>query len=208
MGICILGLFFTSPISVQSASPVYICARVRPCIVNAAMPQSCNCSANSTITLLFASHPKRVFTVTGIFTASTTARVISSILGIFCSIPAPAPFPATLFTGQPKLISRMSGCACSTILAASTIVSVSFPYIWMATGRSASLILSFCAVLLTARISASLDTNSVYTMSAPNFLHIRRKAGSVTSSIGASKIGLFPKSIWAIFIYEPAIYCL
>jgi hypothetical protein len=35
------------------------------------------------IILLFASHPKRVFTVTGIFTASTTARVISSILGIF-----------------------------------------------------------------------------------------------------------------------------
>lgn len=33
-------IFFTSPISVQSASPVYICARVRPWIVNACMPQS------------------------------------------------------------------------------------------------------------------------------------------------------------------------
>ena len=30
IGICIRGLFFTSPIRVQSASPVYICARVRP----------------------------------------------------------------------------------------------------------------------------------------------------------------------------------
>ena len=208
IGICIRGLFFTSPISVQSASPVYICARVRPCMVNAAIPQSCNCSASSTIILLLASHPRRVFTVTGIFTASTTARVISSIWGIFCNIPAPAPFPATLFTGHPKLISKISGCACSTIFAASTMVSVSLPYIWMATGRSSSLMFNFCAVLLTARISASLDTNSVYTMSAPNFLHIRRKAGSVTSSMGASRIGCFPKSIWLIFIYDFVICCL
>ena len=30
IGMCIRGLFLTSPIRVQSASPVYICARVRP----------------------------------------------------------------------------------------------------------------------------------------------------------------------------------
>ena len=48
----------------------------------------------------------------------------------------------------------------------------------------------------------------VYTMSAPNFLHIRRKAGSVTSSMGASRIGCFPKSIWLIFIYDFVICCL
>ena len=42
--------------------------------------------------------------------------------------------------------------------------------------------------------------NSVYTISAPNFLHIRRKAGSVTSSIGARKIGYLPRSIFLIFI--------
>ena len=200
MGICIRGFFFTSPISVQSASPVYICARVRPCMVSAAMPQSCNCSASSTIILLFASQPRRVFTVTGIFTASTTARVISSILGIFCNIPAPAPLPATRFTGQPKLISRISGRASSTMRAASTMVSVSLPYICMATGRSSSLIFSFCSVLLTERIRASADTNSVYTMSAPNFLHINRNAGSVTSSIGAKNMGRSPKSMWPIFM--------
>ena len=160
------------------------------------MPQSCSCSARSTIILLLASQPRRVFTVTGIFTASTTERVISSILGMFCNIPAPAPLPATRFTGHPKLMSRISGCACSTIRAASTIVSVSLPYICMATGRSSSLIFSFCSVLLTERISASLDTNSVYTMSAPKFLHIRRKAGSVTSSIGASNTGYLPRSIF------------
>ena len=43
------------------------------------------------------------------------------------SIPAPAPFPATFFTGQPKLISITSGFACSTILAASTMSSVVLP---------------------------------------------------------------------------------
>ena len=164
------------------------------------MPQSCSCSAKSTIILLPASQPRRVFTVTGIFTASATARVISSILGIFCNIPAPAPLPATRFTGQPKLMSSMSGRACSTIRAASTIVSVSLPYICMATGRSSSLMFSFCSVLLTERISASLDTNSVYTISAPKPLHISRKAGSVTSSMGASNMGCLPRSISLIFI--------
>ena len=53
--------------------------------------------------------------------------VISSILGMFCNMPAPAPFPATFFTGQPKLISSMSGRASSTIRAAPTIASVSLP---------------------------------------------------------------------------------
>ena len=62
------GLFFTSPIKVQSASPVYIWLRVRPCMVKAAMPQSCNRSAKSTIIFESWSQPNLVFTVTGIFT--------------------------------------------------------------------------------------------------------------------------------------------
>ena len=200
MGICIRGLFFTSPISVQSASPVYIWARVRPWMDRAAMPQSCNCSARFTMILLSASQPRRVLTVTGILTALTTSRVISSINGILRSIPAPAPFPATFFTGQPKLISRISGCAASQIRAASTIDATSLPYIWMATGRSSSATTNFCCVLFTLRIRASLDTNSVYTISAPKRLHIKRKEISVTSSIGARKTGCSPKSIVPIFI--------
>ena len=164
------------------------------------MPQSCNCSANVTIILCSASHPRRVLTVTGIFTASTTARVISSISGMFCNMPAPAPLPATRFTGQPKLRSSTSGRACSTMRAASTIVAVSRPYIWIATGRSSLAIFNFCSVLLTERINASADTNSVYTMSAPKRLHIRRNAGSVTSSMGASITGRSPKSMFRIFI--------
>ena len=47
MGIWMRGLRLTSPMSVQSALPVYIWLRVRPWMVRAWMPQSCNCSASS-----------------------------------------------------------------------------------------------------------------------------------------------------------------
>ena len=127
IGIWMRGLFFTSPIRLQSASPVYIWLRVLPWMVSAWIPQSCSCSARSVMMRFSQSHPNRVFTVTGTFTAFTTSLVISSINGIFRSIPAPAPFPATFFTGQPKLISITSGFACSTIFAASTISSVVLP---------------------------------------------------------------------------------
>ena len=52
---------------------------------------------------------KRVFAVTGIFTACTICLAISTIKGTSRSIPAPAPFAATRFTGQPKFISIKSG---------------------------------------------------------------------------------------------------
>ena len=128
MGILMRGFRFTSPISVQSASPVYIWARVRPWMVRAWTPQSCSRSAKSTMILWLSSHPRRVFTVTGTSTASTTARVISNILGMFCNMPAPAPLPATFLTGQPKFRSSTSGCARSTTMrAASAIGPGSFP---------------------------------------------------------------------------------
>ncbi len=156
------GFAFTSPIKVQSASPVYICERVLPCIVSACMPQSCSCSASVVITSCSLFHPSRVFTVTGVFTAFTTSRVMSSSSGIFCSMPAPAPLPATFFTGQPKFRSITSGCACSsTICAASTICGTSRPYICMPTGRSASSMASLFTVLFTERTNASALTNSV-----------------------------------------------
>ena len=39
-GMCILELFFTAAICVQSASPLYICARVLPCMEIAFAPTS------------------------------------------------------------------------------------------------------------------------------------------------------------------------
>ena len=75
----------------------------------------------------FSSQPRRVLQVTGVETALTTARVISSILGTSRRSPAPAPLPATFLTGQPKLMSMKSGWAVSTIRAASAIASGSRP---------------------------------------------------------------------------------
>ena len=127
IGMRICGLFFTRPISVQSASPRYICARVRPWIVSAAMPVSCRRRAISSIFFDSSSHPRRVFTVTGLFTAPTIRRVISTISGTSRIMPDPAPRPAIFFTGQPKLMSMMSGPAASAIRAASTIGSTRWP---------------------------------------------------------------------------------
>ena len=146
------------------------------------------------------SQPRRVFTVTGVCTAFTTSRVMSSMSGMFCSMPAPAPLPATFFTGQPKLRSMTSGCASSTIFAASTMASVSRPYICMPTGRSSSLMVSLLTVDLMERTRASALTNSVYTIDAPKRLQSLRKPMSVTSSIGARNRGLSPNSMFPIFI--------
>ena len=74
------------------------------------------------------SHPRRVFTVTGFFTAATIRRVISTISGTSRIIPDPAPRPAIFFTGHPKLMSITSGPAASAMRAASTIGSIRWPY--------------------------------------------------------------------------------
>ena len=169
-------------------------------MVNACIPQSCSCSARSVIMRLSLSQPNRVFTVTGVLTAFTTSLVMSSSSGMFFNIPEPAPLFATFFTGQPKLMSITSGFTCSTILAASTIEATSLPYICIPTGRSLSSMTNFESVDLILRMTASADTNSVYTMAAPKRLHILRKPISVTSSIGAKNSGRSPKSIVPIFI--------
>ena len=127
IGMRIAGLFFTRPISVQSASPRYIWARVRPWIVRAAMPTSCRRRAISSMFFDSSSHPRRVLTVTGSFTASTMRRVISTISGTSRIMPDPAPRPAIFLTGQPKLMSIRSGPAASARSAASTIGSTRWP---------------------------------------------------------------------------------
>ena len=160
MGIVMRGLLLTRAIGSQSASPVYICARVRPWIAKARMPTSCKRSAISSMMICSLSQPKRVLAVTGNFTAFTTCLAISTIRGTSRSNPAPAPFWATRLTGQPKFKSMKSGCTSSTIRAASTIESTKRPYIWMVTGRSLSSMVNFFKDLLTERTNASAETNS------------------------------------------------
>ena len=81
--------------------------------------------------------------MTGSFTASTTMRVIWTILSGSFIIPDPAPRLAILLTGQPKFMSTKSApcppamrAASSAILAASTMASGMLPYIWMPIGAS------------------------------------------------------------------------
>ena len=95
------GFSFTAAISDQSASPLYIWARVRPWMLMAWMPTSWSRSATSTMCLELSSQPKRVFTVTGKEHVSTISLVMATILGMSCRMPAPAPRHATFFTGHP-----------------------------------------------------------------------------------------------------------
>ena len=100
-GICILGLFFIAAIWVQSASPLYIWARVLPWIEIAFIPTSWSLSATSTIFMDFSSHPSLVFTVTGRLVLFTISFVRLTINGMSFKIPAPAPLHTTFLTGHP-----------------------------------------------------------------------------------------------------------
>ena len=80
--------------------------------------------------LELSSQPRRVFTVTGVLTASTTAFVMATSLSGSRIMPLPAPRPAIFDTGQPQLMSIVSApcppassAARSAIRAASTIDS-------------------------------------------------------------------------------------
>ena len=126
---CILWLFFTSAIGFQSASPLYIWARVLPWIEMALHPTSCKRSATSTMRIESWSQPKRVFTVMGKSVCFTMASVSETIKSMSFKIPAPAPLETTFFTGQPKLISIISGLDFSTISMVRSIESKLAPKI-------------------------------------------------------------------------------
>ena len=86
----------------------------------------------------------------------------------------------------------MSGFTSETISAALFIDSSLPPKICIPIGRSVSKMSSFLVLLTASLIKPSEDINSVYIKSTPNFLHIFRKGGSLTSSIGANRIGNSP----------------
>ena len=122
----------------QLALPLYICALVLPCIAMDFIPTSCKRSATSTILIELSSQPKRVLTVTGRLVCSTIALVKDTIKSISFKMPAPAPLETTFFTGQPKLMSIISGLDFSTISTDRNIESKLAPKICMPTGRSFS----------------------------------------------------------------------
>ena len=82
----------------------------------------------------FSSQPERNFTVTGTLLVATTAFVMAYALSISFIRALPLPFPAILGTGQPILISRISGLYFISIAAALAQKSGSSPNICKAYG--------------------------------------------------------------------------
>ena len=139
---------FTSRMVFQSASPPYICTRVRPCTATALTPACSSSCASSTALMLPLSQPRRIFTVTGTLTARMTASAMRAAFSGSRISALPSPFFTTLPTGQPMLISKMSAPEISmAICAASAMQTSSLPKICAANGCSPGNGRSSCAVL-------------------------------------------------------------
>ena len=109
----------------------------------------------------FSSQPSRVLTVTGSLVLLTISDVSFSIRSKSLRMPAPAPFETTFLTGQPKLISIISGVDFSTISIALSIESRFAPKICMPTGLSFSKISSLTTLFCALLIRPSQEINSV-----------------------------------------------
>ena len=107
--------------------PLKPCSRVRPWTITPATPTCSNARARSGAVSDSSSQPSRIFTVTGIFTAATTAATRSTARSIW-HIRAEPPPPLTTFrTGQPMLISTAGTPRASTQRAACSISAVTAP---------------------------------------------------------------------------------
>ena len=69
------------------------------------------------------SQPRRILTVTGTSTAFTTASAMAAALSGSRISAAPLPWAATLWTGQPMLISRISAPETATAICAACAIS-------------------------------------------------------------------------------------
>ena len=174
----------------QSEKPEYDCAAVRPWTASAAAPASSMRRASSGALIASASHPARIFTVTGIRTARAMARTTSAACSGSRIRLQPALCLAILGTGHPMLTSTMSAPMPSTTCAAAAILSGSPPKIWIETGRSSSVNSAYSSVRSMPRTSPSELTISVTTRPHPPRRFTRRRnAVSVMPAIGASANG-------------------
>ena len=140
--------------------------------------------------MALASHPARILTVTGIFTARAIARTTFAASAGSRIRLQPAECLAIFGTGQPMFTSTMSAPMPSTICAASAIFDGSPPKIWIDTGRSSSVYSAYSSVRSIPRTSPSALTISVTTSPHPPFRFTsRRKAVSVIPAIGARAKG-------------------
>src|SRR5579864_2854839 len=172
----------------------------------AAAPASSTRRARSGALMSRSSQPARIFTVTGIRTALTIARMmLAACTGSRMRL-QPALCFAIFGTGQPMLTSTTSAPMPSTICAASAIFTGSPPKIWIETGRSSSVYSAYSSVRSMPRTNPSALTISVTTSPQPPFRFTsRRNAVSVMPAIGASATG-WVRAIWPIFMVDSPVH--
>src|SRR6266852_2368552 len=127
----------TSRIVSYSARPEKPQARVRPCRDNSCTPLSSAILATFRAFLLPTSHPVRNFSVTGTFTAFTTALRICPTRGSSLRSADPARVLQTFFAGQPMLMSTICAPRSTLKRAASAIMTGSAPAICTEIGAAA-----------------------------------------------------------------------
>ena len=132
------------------------------------------------------SQPVRLFSVTGSFTAPTTAWMIFSASPTSRIKAEPAWPLVTFFAGQPKLMSMIAAPRSSLSLAASAMTVGSQPANCTAIGCSSAQLVAIFIVRLFAWIIARLAIISEITSEAPYPLTNRRYGMSDTPDIGAS----------------------
>src|SRR5216683_1454457 len=130
----------TSRIVSYSARPEKPQARVRPCKDNSCTPLSSAILATFRAFLLPVSHPVRNFSVTGTFTAFTTALRIRSTRGSSLRSADPARVLQTFFAGQPMLMSTICAPRSTLKRAASAIMTGSAPAICTEIGSTKRLL--------------------------------------------------------------------
>ena len=133
------------------------------------------------------SQPRRVFKVTGIETAFTTAETISCTATSSCIKADPDSRFVTFLAGQPILMSTNCAPLISAKRAASAIICGSHPAIWIESGASScSTPFNFCISIHTSCKKACDAIISETTSPPPHWRTICRKGLSVIPDIGAN----------------------
>src|SRR6266571_4414840 len=176
----------TSRIVSYSARPEKPQARVRPCRDKSCTPLSSAIFATFRAFLLTGSHPVRNFSVTGTFTAFTTALRMRATKGSSLRSADPARVLQTFFAGQPMLMSTICAPRSTLKRAASAIMAGSAPAICTEIGSTSPSWFARRSVFSLPHNSEFDATISDTARPAPKFLHSCLKGRSVTPAIGAT----------------------
>ena len=181
-------------------------ARVRPCTVRRRIPAAWAIRAMATAFFVAGFGPVRIFSVTGISTARTTASRMAATRGSFSSNAEPAATLQTFFAGQPMLISMICAPRAALWRAASAMVAGSEPAIWTEIGSTSPAWSVRKRDLRVERSSGFEDTISDTARPAPKRLQSCLNGRSVTPAIGATNKALrktcAPSCIGGVWIWK------